>query len=356
MNITVADADKQTMSKEMFSAVVREIMTQIISEMKEEPHYDTLESKSKVMFLQELSSKSESLEWGKFVSELSGPLLRIISKKSKLLPQNQYEDAQRNLNLYLRNGENLERLRDLLCKVCFTELLPKVAVRIVFRFATKLMDEIQLFVAKELRASRATERPHPAQPEEVQEMSEGEVKSFAEMLGSLFRESVKRDKRSHSRQKQAQSLCLKETFICVQNPPSFEQFLNKENWLSGDENSIVPSENAMNFFLIVEKSVKNERSVHKLNTSDKVINSLLQNIEALELWFHLTNARLSEECALFFMREIVITYVHKSIHLEDSRINRLEEKRQESQAALRTHLLRNYKSTDAEDVDCPSAS
>lgn len=355
--MTFADADKHAPSKEMFSAVVRRIMTLIISEMKQEPYYDTPESKNKVIFLEELSSKSESLEWGKFVAELSDPLLSIISKKSKLLPLNQYEEAQRKLNLHLRNGQNLARLKDLLCKVCVTELLPRVAGRIVFRIATKLMDEIQLFVAKELRASRATGRPHSAQPEEVQEMSEAEEKSFAEMLGYLFRESLKRDKRCNSRQKQAQSLCLKETFICAQNPPSFEQFLNKENWLSGDENSIVPSENAINFFQIVEQCVKSERSIHKLNTLDKVINSLLHSIEALELWFHLTDARLSEECALFFMREIVTTFVNKSIHLEDSRKNRLEEKnRQESQAALRTHLLRNYKSTDAEDVDCPSAS
>lgn len=351
-----ADANKEKPNSQMFQTVVNDIMTQIISEMKREPCYDTVDSRMKKTFLEQLNLKTGSVEWTQFVSEVSGPLLDIISKKSKMLPLNQYEEAQRKLNIHLRNKENFERLINVFSSVCTAELSPSLAGRLVFRIATKLMDGIQTFVTRELRASKAAKTPQSPQPELVQEMSVEEERSLSEMLGNLIRESVRRDKRCSSRQRQAQSLCLKDNFTVSQNPVSFEQLLNKENWFSGDENSIVPSENASNFFHIVEKAVRSESSVHKLNTSDKVLDIILQNIEALDLWFHLTNSRLSEECSLFFMREIVGSFVKKSILLEDARKNRLEDKsRQETQAALRTHLLRNYKPTDSEDIDSPSA-
>lgn len=321
-------------------------MEQVIEEISSEPCYANSGCKNE--FLQELKSKTETMEWAYFVAEISDPILSFVCERTKILPMNQYEEALKKLNSHLNNSDKFNSLKQKLENICEVEITPTVAGRLVFRFAFKLMEQIQSFVVQKMQTSKSKSHSSTSPQQEPVEMSEIEEKAFCQLLGEIFRAQTKK----HSDvSKHKQNSCMRDNFVYSQQVVSSEEFMRKDVWFSGNENSIIPSDNAINFFKIVEKECRCLESDNRLKTVDEVLENILDCNEATYLWYFLTNNYFSETDSLLFMKELVRTFVDKSKHLEEKRRNRIEETAiRESQAALRTHLQRNFENKKSKEL------
>lgn len=297
------------------------------------------------MFLTGLINMAEDNKWLNFVQELGDKISEIVLKKhKKVLPADQYEEMQKNLNSYLNH--NIEDLGQKLLQICDVVISPPMAGRLVFRIASKLFQETHQWAMQKMR---------PTFNEEDlilnQEMSECEEKGFLMEIGGFLRKFYEKGLNNKSSQQwQMRSHCIKEKFVEGPHPISRSQFTNKANWFSGEEQCIVPSSHAVSFF----KSIELEIMPATVNTlsSEEVIENILAFPVLLDHWYHLTTAHFSEQNSLVFLRDLVASYIKLSAVFEEKRNNRLQEKAvRASTTALRTHLQRNFEERGEEDED-----
>ncbi|KAK3913143.1 Membrane protein insertase YidC [Frankliniella fusca] len=319
------------------------IMQEILEEMLSEPTYETLSPK--ISFLQKVLEAKESEQWLGFVAELTNFISGLVfEKQTKILPANQFEEMQKKLNTYLNCNDN--KLKEMILSVCSEPINHSLAGRLVFRIASKFLNKTQLWAIKNMRSSSLSSSDGNVR---VQEMSEIEEKSFLVEMGNMLRAFYQRGiKSSSSEQWQKQSDCIKETFVGGQHPISRNQFLDASNWFSGEELCIVLSHHASCFFKIIELEIMSDFYSSSLQ---EVVEKVLENRELLDHWYYLTNSYFNEENSLLFLRELIGVYQKQTLHHEEKRKNRLEEKSvRASTVALRTHLQHNFIEKDEDNI------
>ncbi|KAK3918392.1 Hypermethylated in cancer 2 protein [Frankliniella fusca] len=292
------------------------IMQEILEEMLSEPTYETLSPK--ISFLQKVLEAKESEQWLGFVAELTNFISGLVfEKQTKILPANQFEEMQKKLNTYLNCNDN--KLKEMILSVCSEPINHSLAGRLVFRIASKFLNKTQLWAIKNMRSS-----------------------SLSSSDGNRGIKS------SSSEQWQKQSDCIKETFVDGQHPISRNQFLDASNWFSGEELCIVLSHHASCFFKIIELEIMSDFYSSSLQ---EVVEKVLENRELLDHWYYLTNSYFNEENSLLFLRELIGVYQKQTLHHEEKRKNRLEEKSvRASTVALRTHLQHNFIEKDEDNI------
>ncbi|XP_034241565.1 uncharacterized protein LOC117645463 [Thrips palmi] len=325
---------------EFLLSYLPDIIKKIILDIKAEPSGGS----SKALFLSQLIEMSEDDKWLNFVQDLGNFISGIVlEKQAKVLPANQYEEMQKKLNSYL--NDNIENLGNKLKQLCPVEIDCSLAQRLVFRIATKLLQETQIWAMQKMRPT-FTEEDLVLQ----QEMSESEEKSFLGEIGGLLRSFFMKSLQQSNQQSQMQSQCIKETFVDGPHPISRSQFLIKTNWFSGEDECITVSYHAAHFLKKIELEII-PASVNPCS-SEEVVENVLAFQELLDHWYHLTKAYFSEENSLLFLRKIIASYVKLSVVFEEKRGNRLEEKSvRASTAPLRTHLQHNLLEREEEDED-----
>lgn len=317
-------------------------MATIIKEMLQEPNFG---NDVKTKFLELLSSEKKTTpEYQDFIMTLTNFITELVHKQSpKILPMNQYEEALKRLNSYLSTNDSI--LKGKLQTICIQELgalNEGLAGRLVFKISSRLLDEVFTWSLKNMRSIRAEPQQNVQEGE-----SEEEERGFLLCLSTLFIQFFQRSYTQSSKQSQAQADCLKDTFVEGPRPLSRRKFLNKNNWLSGDEECIIPSEHAVKFFKAVEK----ERRKNRGSLAQDIVEVFLgDNNGVLDHWYHLTQSYFSEDVSLSFMRNLIHCYIKKSNLLEEKRRNRVEDKEvRSSSVALRTHLHHNFVSKDNDD-------
>lgn len=314
---------------------LQSLMKEIIDEILEEPSYG---DETKAVFLKECV-KSE--KWADFVTNLSESISAIVfEKQTKVLPINQYEEMMRKMNTYLNS--NTDRLKEAL--LCCGSGSSALAGRLVFRIATKLFEGAQKWALKIILNQQA-DTPLI----ECQEMSEPEETSFLVEISGFVRSFFSKGLKNPLEHRRSE--CIKAVFVDGQHPISKTQFLNKCNWYCGEEHNIVLSAHASSFFKIIESEIM--PATIDTSSYQEVIENILLHRPLLDHWYYLSCAYFAEDLALLFLRDLVTSYVKFSLHFEERRLNRLEEKSvRASTVALRTHLVKNFVEKDdgSEDV------
>lgn len=329
----VKDLNKRKPKAVSFVSRMPRLASEILDELKQEPTYGNA---TKRLFLDELSTQLLHAEWKDLFEAVSDPILVLLCEKSKVLPLNQYEQCLMNVNHFL--NDSMPSLVEKLTACCDHHIDSELAGRIVFRIASKLLEKLQTIIAKDIQETEQSDRL-----EETLMMSESEMKAFEESIGAQLRNIVKTSLARCSSSVHAQSLCVREKFVCCQQLVSTDYFLEKKYWFSGDENSIVISDKVIQFCLAVERVVRNFSSKEKIITEHEVFEEVLKMSDVLDSWYLLTNAHLNEDDSLKFMKSFIQYFVKRSSHKEVLKKNRLEEKQiKATEAALRTHLHRNY--------------
>lgn len=316
-------------------------MDDIIEELLSEPNCGE-NNNLKISFIEEFKNRKGTPEWLDFVMQLADFISSLVcEKQTKILPLNQYEDAQKSLNAFLNINESI--LKAKLLGVCNElQLSVNLAGRLTFRIATKLLQKGQCWVLRKMKSQIVQH----SRPETEKRMSQSEEEAFLITLGGLFRDYFKRAVRK--KEGQSESACIKDTFVEGQHPFSREQFLNTSCWFSGEADCITVSVNASCFFKEIELNIIS--CLEQITTED-VLEIFLEDSDILGYWYFLTNAYFSEDRSLIFMRDLVSHYVNKSSLLRQKKRNREEDKTvQATTVAQRTHLQRNYSDKNQEDL------
>lgn len=316
-------------------------MGNVLNQLGEEHKLGSLASLKKE-FLEIVKNRQESRLWAEFVTSISDPLLTSLTNPSKLLPQNKYEEALKKLNAYLNDINKLTILCNKLQLVTVDCLvLPnELCRRLVFRISSKLLDQIQIFMAREMKSLPESDYSLGVGP-----MSEDERNQFMSVLGSLLRSLFRKgcEKKKHSQMFRSLCKCLKQNFVYVSDthePISSSQFLDSKLWFAvGEGSSIKLSEKATEFFIFVESVLFKNETVCPL---DDVMNTIYCSRDILALWGSLTSSFFGDENSVYVMKIFVSAFRESSIRLELRYRNYQEKsKKKVSNVALRTSLKTN---------------
>ncbi|KAK3907369.1 Voltage-gated potassium channel subunit beta-3 [Frankliniella fusca] len=328
------DATKKKPKAEDFTtSILLEAMTKIISEILEEPCYENI-SGPKKSFLEELQAKQECPEFMAFAETLSEKVCVIVCEEhKKLMPLNQYEESQQKFHAFLFKEENISDLRDKLISICQQYISTVLANRLVFRLALKLFWEVQLWMSKETRNSASASTSSTLEPPE---MSNVEKEAFAHNVGEILRSFYKKCL-TRSNKALTRSACISDKFVDGQHPIASACLLDKGQWFTGDEDGLVPSENAINFFYEVQRV--SIASIQEKNDINVVTDKILDNYCALNFWFHLTSSHFTEEDSLLFMKDLIKTFTRHFCERREKQQNRAAEK---AVAASRVPLRQDF--------------
>lgn len=277
------------------------------------------------------------------MTAISKPLIRCLLEPSKLFPISKYEEAQQRLNYALNDDDVMEALRQQLQFVSDKSDISDVrARRLVYRMANLLLEEIQVFIAKEMQESESV----PVQNFQGNEMTDHEKDNFKQVLGSLLRSFFQKGLSKEAKSKMWRSVCrcLKETFI--DEFVDSQSFLNKELWFNSDdpENSILIADNALNFFLFVDTIIR--KSVVEINplnfgTLDDALIEIHKSRRVMALWYSLTHNYFGEADSVYVMKLFVSSFRALSLRLEEQRRNEQALDKGKKSNALRTNLKRD---------------
>ncbi|KAK3929510.1 UPF0758 protein [Frankliniella fusca] len=325
--VVVAEANnRKPNASEFKEQALHPTIDTVVKEILAEPAYDDVKAK----ILQEFSDKIGTPEWNSFIFDLVDIICSFVcEQQTKLLPMNQYEVVQSKLNSYLNTQS--DQLREKFMAIVCENSNNTHTNRLIFRIATKLLSQIQMWVVKKMSCAVNVD-----QPQVSESLSELEEKSFARELGHFLRKRFRKYKYFSL----VYCACLKETFVDGQHPISTHEFLDEKNWFSGEEKCIEPSDTALQFFKAVEIIIRTNKEV---TIAEDIIEIIFERNTILDHWFYLTNSHISEQESLLFMRDLLTYFLRMSLLFEEKRLNREEDAAiQANAAALRTHLQHNY--------------
>lgn len=310
------------------------LMNDIIEEILKEPSY---QNSKNALFLRECG---KSDKWPEFVNLLTSDMsVFLFEKQTKILPMNQYEETQKKVNSYL--NLNIDKLKEILLSCSDVDISESQASRLVFRIAIKFFQGATQWIVHTMR--NKTQDQDSSSPQEFNETDE---KLFLLEISGFLRDCYEAFLKNPQHLRKCD--CIKAVFINGQHLITRSQILKKSNWYSGEEDCLVLSEHASNFFKILELEVM-PACVDQSSSNEVIENSLLHRA-LLNSWYYLTNQFFSEELSITFLREIVTLYVKFSLNFEEKRLNRLQEKSvRASTVALRNHLQRNYVEKETDD-------
>lgn len=341
MCCVIPDTYGRIPTSEQFEDVVDELMTNVLQQLLN-GHKLGSDSTTKVNFLTAiLNINKPDAAWTSFVAALNAPIFKSLSEPTKLLPPNRYEEAQKWLFHFLDSDETMVSLCNLLKSLSNDlEISDSLARRLVFRMALLTLDQVQVFIAKEMRVEGAE-----SDNEEIDlsssVMTTVEKEEFKRNIGSLLRSFLFKglSKQSESKMWRSISRCLKEKFVL--GAVTTQQCLDKNLWFceSDDvETSITISEMAVEFFLIVESAVQLKESNSFLSLEETIV-IVEGNRKAMEIWFTLTHNYFGDENSVYVMKLFIRSYRDLSIRLVESQ--RKASLKTKASVALRTNLKRD---------------
>ena len=329
--VTIADINARKPDIENLVGAVDDIVFDILSQIKNEPH----SSEEKVKILEGIAQSRGSAQWVHFLQDLSEPILEALSERSKLFPTNQYEEFLSKLNHMLNDIDFVSNLRSKLLLLLTDQSLahsPFIGM-ILFRLCFKMCEDIQVLILKEM----SNKQPVQCEIPETS-CNTKEFKLFSGKISSVIRSYFCKAIRFPSEVWKVRCDCSRHRFVvCEVEPVKVDDLMNKRMWVSGD---IRPSDEMLDFCWGVESIIKaNLKEV----SSDELMKSLIFTSSAsVNKWQSLTHGYLSEVDSITFMRDFVLILMKLSYVLESSQLKEAEaEKRRLQQFGIREDLKRN---------------
>lgn len=335
-------------SQQDFLNVVNTLMKAVLDKILAEPKLTA----NKVLLCQcveiILTSHMNDSEWCKFVTSVALPLYNALSNPTKMFPLNRYEEALKKLNVSLGTKGVIQGYVDQFQKINTSIRVPPEVLRpFVSRVSFLLLDEVQVFISRELREP-SDPGPGTELPSSIKEpMSAIEKSNFIDKLGSLVRAFFGKALKAPPTSKMWTSIvnCLKTKFVFypgLPQPVSSREFTEKQLWYNEDpQKSVTLCEDVVRFFECVEMELtvtKSDKKVVKLSSFDDLLSTVYANSELMNLWWSLTNGFFSDENAVYVMKLMLKSYHELSSRHEQEYANRAEVIERETQTALRTGL------------------
>jgi len=316
------DVTSQMPGIEKFEVIADDLIGGVLKKRSTEPNLGS-EAAMKTSVLSEMIH-SEEPPFILFKKEIMKPIVSCLSKPSKLLPQNRYQEALTYLNVYLNKDNNMDILCNKLKDGILQEFSRSVSRKIVFRMILLLLEEVQIFIARELIGSSKVGESIRTLPMTTEERDE-----FRGILSKLFRSFFAKScvKSSDSKMWRSLSTCLREMFVDV--IVTSREFLDKNLWYKTDDfdPNIKISSNAEEFFLFVEAFTQPEQEPGKkmiICSLDTIMDKILSNQGIMALRFNLTNNYFSDENSVYVMRLMVSAFREVSLKMEQRRRSLIE--------------------------------
>ncbi|KAK3920608.1 Phospholipase A1 member A [Frankliniella fusca] len=276
-------------------------------------------------------------EWAVFVDLVSKPILEILTKRTKLLPRNQYEESLSQLNVLLNDDEVITRIREQFIKFLPEDHELQQVGFIIFQLCTRLSEEFQMIILRQIRKNETLV------PTSIvsSTRSQVEMKLYADKIGSIIRNYYSRATAIRNNDVwNTRSECLRLRFMVFVDDIPRKEIVKKLLWIEG---KISVADSVLECCDGLECVIKNFRE----NTSepviaDTVIKSLLENEnEIVNIWHTLTSGYFAELDSLLFMRDFVKIFINLALRLEESRLQRLVGEQRLQKFATRDNLKRN---------------
>lgn len=312
------------------------IVFQIVTETSNEP----FASATKKKYLCEIIERRDLLghDWVALVEALSRPILDILSKKTKLLPRNQYEESLAQLNFLFNQEEYRKSLLDKFMKCLAAEDIDMDCVwLIIYQLFSRASEEFQALIFKEMRLTTPSVSSLPLDPTTT--MSDAEKKLFCDKICTVVRNYYSKAISISNEVWQTRCECLRQRFMIFFDDIQKSDIVKKLLWLEG---KICIADNVLEFFkgleCVIQKSVVGMRPV----LPDAIITSLIQSQhDLINIWHSITSGYLSEIDSLLFMRDFVKIFVNLSVRLEEFKLQREEGQQRLQKFATRDNLKRN---------------
>lgn len=321
----------------MLKPLIEEMVLTSLHEMKG----DFGEKKKE--YVEAIIGSKEAENWNNFLSEISEPFLLTISKPTKILPSNQYEDQLKQLNNILNDKEAYSKLLCSLESLNILVIVPKhIPGMVLFRLCSKLIDKLCQFVFREMREHKLTNETDETSSEK---MSDIEREAFLIHVRKLLQEYYKRGLRNGSKHWLSRCACIRQKFIRSNDlceAPSVNMLLDNESWEQDNQGNVKLhlSEMCVYFFSEVEEIIESLiKTKENYIDCDKVIDVALRSVEILDAWCSLTMLFFTEVEAIVFMRDMISVLLNLSLRLEVGRMR--ENIGRVKKYALRTDLKRN---------------
>lgn len=291
-------------------------------------------------------------DWHQFVLKFAVPFLDVLSKPTKIMPSNQYEEQLMALNKMLNEKESYNSLLHSLKFLTFYESGPSnsqtdspVPGMVLFRLTSKFLDKLtELVFVKMLKN----------QPEQetfnYQIRDEVEKRAFALHIRKLIQDLYVRGLSLGSKVWLARCACIRKRFIETYDDYSdreiIEMICQDDSWTEDDSGQVKLKlfNEVISFFLELEEIIESVICNKSLEiNSDSVVNIVLmpEKSKMLDLWHSLTVAYFSEVEALVFLKDVTTMVTSLSLRLEEGRIRGRIVDGRAPKYALRSDLQRN---------------
>ncbi|KAK3915052.1 Phospholipase A1 member A [Frankliniella fusca] len=265
------------------------------------------------------------------------PILEILTKRTKLLPRNQYEESLSQLNVLLNDDEFITRVRQQFIKFLPEDHELQQVGFIIFQLCTRLSEEFQMIILRQIRKNETLVPTSIVSPTR----SQVEMKLYADKTGSIIRNYYSRATAIRNNDVwNTRSECLRLRFMVFVDDIPRKEIVKKLLWIEG---KISVADSVLECCDGLECEIKNFRE----NTSepviaDTVIKSLLENENVIvNIWHTLTSGYFAELDSLLFMRDFVKIFLNLALRLEESRLQRLVGEQKLQKFATRDNLKRN---------------
>ncbi|KAK3916401.1 Zinc finger protein 652-A [Frankliniella fusca] len=314
----ISDVTSQMPGAEKFDIISDDLIGGVLNKMSREPNLGS-DAEMQSSVIKEMMDSKES-SYILFKKDIMKPIVSCLSKPSILLPQNRYQEAQTYLNVYLNTDKNMDSLCDTLKNSILQDISSSVCRKLVFRMTLLLLEEVQIFIARELIGSCNVNESR-SQP-----MTEEEISEFRSVLSKLVHSFFAKGCAKSPDSKMWRSLCncLREMF--VDTIVTSKEFLDKNLWYKTEDSdpNIKISSNAEEFFLFVEACTQPQEEPGQkmvMCSLDTIMDNILSNQGVMALWFNLSNNYFSDENSVYVMRLMVSAFREVSLKLEQRQRN-----------------------------------